>query len=77
VGDVAASLADGTTHLRFDPVTLLARLAVLIPRPRINLLLYYGVLAPRAPWRAGVVASAGSEWSDAPGDGGPDHRGRG
>jgi hypothetical protein len=36
-----------------------------IPRPRINLVLYYGLLAPRAPWRAAVVASAGSEWSDA------------
>jgi hypothetical protein len=58
--------ADGTTHLRFDPVALLARLAVLIPRPRINLVLYYGLLAPRAPWRAEVVASAGSDWSDEP-----------
>jgi Putative transposase len=57
--------ADGTTHLRFEPVALLERLAVLIPRPRINLVLYYGVLAPRAPWRAAVVASAGSEWSAA------------
>ena len=38
---------------------------MLVPRPRINLVLYYGVLAPRAPWRA-AVASAGSEWSDAP-----------
>jgi len=49
--------ADGTTHLKFDPVELLERLAVLTPRPRINLVLYYGVLAPRAPWRAEVVAS--------------------
>src|SRR5206468_8649508 len=52
-------------HLGVDPVAFLARLAVLIPRPRINLVLYYGLLAPRAPWRAAVVASAGSEWSDA------------
>ena len=58
--------SDGTTHLRFDPITFLERLAVLIPRPRINLVLYYGVLAPRAPWRAAVVALAGSEWSGAP-----------
>jgi hypothetical protein len=57
--------SDGTTHLRFDPVAFLERLAVLIPRPRINLVLYYGLLAPRAPWRAAVVASAGSEWSAA------------
>jgi len=58
--------ADGTTHLRFEPVALLERLAALIPRPRINLVLYYGILAPRARWRAAVVASAGSEWSDVP-----------
>ena len=40
--------ADGTTHLLFDPVELLERLAALTPRPRINLILNYGVLAPRA-----------------------------
>ena len=39
--------ADGTTHLLFDPVELLERLAALTPRPRINLILYHGVLAPR------------------------------
>ena len=43
--------ADGTTHLRVEPVAFLARLAVLVPRPRINLVLYYGALAPRAAWR--------------------------
>lgn len=46
---------DGTTHLAFDPVEFLGRLAVLVPRPRINLLLYHGVLAPRAAWRPEVV----------------------
>ena len=35
--------ADGTTHLRFDPLELLERLAVLTPRPRVNLILYHGV----------------------------------
>jgi hypothetical protein len=48
---------DGTTHLIFDPVELLERLAALIPRPRINLVLYHGVLAPRAAWRSRVVRS--------------------
>jgi hypothetical protein len=28
---------------------------VLVPRPRVNLVLYHGVLAPRAAWRAEVV----------------------
>ena len=54
--------SDGTTHLRFDPVELLERLAALTPRPRINLILYHGVLAPRAAWRSLVVqfGTAGS-----------------
>ncbi|MCA1563570.1 MAG: transposase, partial [Acidobacteria bacterium] len=30
--------ADGTTHLRFDPLELLERLAALTPRPRVNLI---------------------------------------
>lgn len=47
--------ADGTTHLRFDPLELLERLAVLTPRPQVNLILYYGVLAARAAWRAAIV----------------------
>lgn len=47
--------ADGTTHLRFDPLESLERLAVLTPRPRVNLILYYGVLAPRARWRGVIV----------------------
>ena len=43
---------DGTTDVVFDPVEFLARLAVLVPRPRINLILHHGVLGPRAAWRA-------------------------
>jgi hypothetical protein len=34
------SWADGTTHLVFTPAEFLARLVPLVPRPRINLLLY-------------------------------------
>ena len=50
--------ADGTTHLRFDPLEVVKRLAVLTPRPRVNLILYYGVLAPRAAWRGALVPGA-------------------
>ena len=50
-----SALADGTTHVRFDPLELLERLAVLRPRPRVNLILYSGVLAARAAWRAAIV----------------------
>jgi len=58
--------ADGTTHLVFTPTELLERLATLVPRPRINLLLYHGVLAPNAPWRRAVVPPAGEEAGGAP-----------
>jgi hypothetical protein len=47
--------ADGTRHLLFAPMELLEKLAALTPRPRINLILYHGVLAPHARWRAQVV----------------------
>lgn len=46
---------DGTTHLVFDPEDLLGRLAALVPRPRINLVMYYGLFAARAAGRAAVV----------------------
>jgi hypothetical protein len=37
-------------------VELLERLAALTPRPRINLVLYYGVLGARSAWRARLQA---------------------
>ena len=45
-----------TRHLVFEPLDLLEKLAALVPRPRINLVLYHGVLAPNSRWRARVVA---------------------
>ena len=53
--------SDGTMALVFDPVELLERLAALTPRPRVNLFLYHGVLAPRSAWRARVVAHQGKD----------------
>ena len=46
---------DGTSHLALEPVELLAKLAALIPRPYVNLIVYHGVLAPNAKWRREVV----------------------
>lgn len=48
--------ADGTRHLVLEPLELLEKLAALTPRPRINLVLHHGVLAPNAGWRTRVVA---------------------
>src|SRR6266702_8520542 len=43
-------------YLVFEPLELLEKLTALTPRPRVNLVLYHGVLAPHAGWRARVVA---------------------
>ena len=34
---------DGRTHVLFDPLEFIARLVVLIPKPRVNLARYHGV----------------------------------
>jgi hypothetical protein len=47
---------DGTTHLLLEPIELMERLAAQIPKPRINLVLYAGVLAPHAKLRAEAIA---------------------
>jgi ribosomal protein S27AE len=46
---------DGTTHLVLSPLELMQRLAALVPRPRLHLIRYHGVLAPNAKLRARVV----------------------
>ncbi len=46
---------DGTSHFLFERIEFLEKLAALIPRPAVNLLLYHGVLAPRARWHSQVV----------------------
>ena len=38
---------NGTTHVIFEPLDFLARLAALVPRPRVNLTRFHGVFAPR------------------------------
>ncbi len=40
--------SDGTSHLLLSPMELLQKLAALVPPPRLHLLRYHGVLAPRA-----------------------------
>ncbi len=46
---------DGTTQVAFDPVDFIARLAALVPKPRINLTRYHGVLTPNHRWRGPVT----------------------
>ncbi|MBM5817559.1 MAG: IS91 family transposase [Cyanobacteria bacterium K_Offshore_surface_m2_239] len=48
---------DGTTHIVMEPQAFMQRLAALVPRPRLHLIRYHGVLAPNAKLRAAVVPS--------------------
>jgi hypothetical protein len=54
---------DGATDFAFDPVDFLGRLAVLVPRPRVNLILYYGTLGARAGRRPEMVRRGRAETS--------------
>jgi hypothetical protein len=46
---------DGTTHVIFEPLDFIARLAALVPRPRVNLTRYHGVFAPNSAHRTQVT----------------------
>ena len=48
---------DGTTHIVMSPLELMQRLATLVPRPRLHLIRFHGVLAPHAKLRAQIVPS--------------------
>ncbi|PCJ47823.1 MAG: IS91 family transposase [Gammaproteobacteria bacterium] len=46
---------DGTTHVIFEPLDFVAKLAALIPKPRVNLTRFHGVFAPNSKWREKVT----------------------
>ena len=46
---------DGTTHLSFEPLEFMQKLAALVPKPWLNLIRYHGVFAPNAKWRTQIV----------------------
>ncbi len=69
---------DGTTHVVFEPLDFIARLASLVPRPRAHLVRYHGLFAmtlgmarasaacralPSRPWRLRTAGNAGAEVS--------------
>ena len=64
-GQVALQLKsayqDGTTHIVMSPLLssvreeFMQRLAALVPRPRLHLIRFHGVLAPHAKLRAAIV----------------------
>ena len=46
---------NGTTHVIFEPIDFIARLAALVPRPRVNLTRFHGVFAPNSKHRIHVT----------------------
>jgi hypothetical protein len=46
---------DGTTHVIYEPMGLMERLAAPVPPPRFNLTRYSGVLAPASAFRPLIV----------------------
>ena len=64
-GDVVLQLKspyhDGTTHVVMSPLELMQRLAALVPRPRLHLIRFHGVLAPNAKLRSEIIPSSGRQ----------------
>jgi hypothetical protein len=46
---------DGTTDVIFEPQDFLAKLAALVPAPRVHLTRFHGILAPAAKWRPLII----------------------
>ncbi len=46
---------DGTTHVIFEPLDFIARLAALVPKPRVNLTRFHGIFAPNSRYRGRVT----------------------
>ena len=54
---------NGTTHVIFEPLDFIARLAVLVPKPRFHLTRFHGVFAPNSKHRSMVTREAKEEKS--------------
>ncbi|MGH9891480.1 MAG: transposase, partial [bacterium] len=69
-GDVVLQLKspyhDGTTHVVMSPLEFMQRLAALVPRPRLHLIRFHGVLAPNAKLRPEIIPSSGRQAGDLP-----------
>ena len=46
---------DGTTHVIFEPLDFISKLAALVAKPRVNLTRFHGVFAPNSRHRARVT----------------------
>jgi hypothetical protein len=57
---------DGTTHIVLEPLDFLARLAALVPPPRVHLTRYHGVFAPNAALRAAITPARRGQGASGP-----------
>jgi putative transposase len=57
---------DGTTHIVMSPLEFMERLAALVPRPRLHLIRFHGVLAPNAKLRPEIIPSSGRQAGNVP-----------
>ena len=46
---------DGSIHVVLEPLDFIARLAALVPRPRLNLTRFHGVFTPNFKLRCRIV----------------------
>jgi len=58
-GDIRYQLktpySDGTTHVIFNPLDFIGKLASLVPKPRVNLTRFHGVFAPNSKHRIHIT----------------------
>jgi len=54
---------NGTTHVIFEPLDFIARLAALVPKPRFHLTRFHGVFAPNSKHRSMVTREVKEEKS--------------
>ena len=47
--------SNGATHVVFEPQDLIAKLAALVPAPRVHMARYHGVLSSAAAWRPMII----------------------
>ncbi len=57
---------NGTTHVIFEPLDFIAKLAALLPKPRFNLTRFHGVFAPNSKHRAQVTPAKRGKEPDPP-----------
>ena len=65
---------NGTTHVVFEPLDFIARLAALVPRPWINLTRFHGVFAPNSKYRKAVTGYDKSSIEESSDKTSPDQR---